>query len=301
LTNLKLHFSDFELTDDVHMVIPFFSRPYEPDIVLFDRERNLYIDIEIDEPYDGYYRYPTHNIRSEDQQKQDNTRDLFFNESGWIVIRFTEKQAHCETGLSISHIRNVLNSIYKNCLVNESHSFEEEQWDENQSIQWQKTYYRENYLGISHFQKQRNLREIAIDTEETEDIEKVIKRTKVFNIDDWTASIAFDEETLKDARDIINILTHYFDWQAEMIYGHHADLFGDDEGSLSEVSAIVIGREMKKIVADNLNLYERLIDILTRQIELKENSAFIRNMVNEDNSNVEEIIGLLKSLLHGFL
>jgi len=194
---LKLHFSDFELTDNVHMVIPFFSRPYEPDIVLFDRERNLYIDIEIDEPYDGYYRYPTHNIRSEDQQKQDNTRDLFFNESGWIVIRFTEKQVHCDTGQCISHIRNVLNSIYKNCHVNESNSIKEEQWNENQSIQWQKTYYRENYLGISYFQKQRNLREIAIDTEENEDIEEVIERTRVFNFDDWTASIAFDEETHK--------------------------------------------------------------------------------------------------------
>jgi predicted nucleotidyltransferase len=116
--------------------------------------------------------------------------------------------------------------------------------------------------------------------------------------------IAYDDRPeirLKDARDILNILIHYFDLQAEMIYEHHADLFGEDEGNLSEVSAIVIGREMKKIVADNLNLYERLRGIITRQIELKENSAFIRNMVNENNSNVEEIIGLLKSLLNGFL
>jgi predicted nucleotidyltransferase len=116
--------------------------------------------------------------------------------------------------------------------------------------------------------------------------------------------IAYDDRPeirLKDARDVINILTHYFDLQAEMIYEHHADLFGEDEGSLSEVSTIVIGREMKRIVADNLNLYERLIGILTRQIELKENSAFIRNMVNETNSNMEEIIGLLKSLLNGFI
>jgi predicted nucleotidyltransferase len=116
--------------------------------------------------------------------------------------------------------------------------------------------------------------------------------------------IAYDDRPeirLKDARDIINIITHYFDLQAEMIYEHHADLFGEDEGSLSEVSAIVIGREMKKIVADNLNLYQRLTGIITSQIELKENSAFIRNMVNENNSNVEEIIGLLKSLLNGFL
>src|SRR5690606_31586096 len=97
---LKQNITDIEMTDNVHMVIPNFNKPYEPDIVLFDKNLNLYIDIEIDEPYDGYYRYPTHFINPEDEIKQDNIRDLFFIESGWIVIRFTEKQVHCQcTGL----------------------------------------------------------------------------------------------------------------------------------------------------------------------------------------------------------
>ena len=88
---LKQNITDIELANDVHMVIPNFNKPYEPDIVLFDKKLNLYIDIEIDEPYDGYYRYPTHYINPEDDSKQDNIRDLFFTESGWIVIKFTEK------------------------------------------------------------------------------------------------------------------------------------------------------------------------------------------------------------------
>lgn len=57
---------------------------------------------------------------------------------------------------------------------------------------------------------------------------------------------------------------------------------------------------MKKIVADNLNLNQRLTHIISKQMELKESSAFIRNMVNENNSNVEEITRLLKNLLAGF-
>jgi hypothetical protein len=194
---LILSFTDFEFTDNVHMAIPYFSRPYEPDIVLFDKQHNLYIDIEIDEPYDGYFRYPTHNLRSEEEQKQDNIRDLFFTESGWIVIRFTEKQVHCQTDKCIVHIRNVLNSIYKSELSDDSLSFKEDQWDDNQSIRWQKTHYREKYLGISNFQKQHSLREIKIDAEEPEDIEQVIKRTKKFTTRAWIASIAFDEETHK--------------------------------------------------------------------------------------------------------
>jgi predicted nucleotidyltransferase len=114
--------------------------------------------------------------------------------------------------------------------------------------------------------------------------------------------IAYDDRPeirFKDARDIVNIITHYFDLQAETIYEHHADLFGGEEGSLSEISANVIGREMKKIIDDNIDLYNRLTGIIIKQIELKANSAFIRNMVNEDNSNVEEVIRLLENLLDG--
>lgn len=191
------NFIDFEFTDNVHMAIPNFSRPYEPDIVLFDKERNLYIDIEIDEPYDGYFRYPTHNLKTEEEQKQDNIRDLFFTESGWIVIRFTEKQVHCQTDKCIAYIRNVLDSIYKNEFSEDCLSLKEDQWDDNQSIQWQKIHYREKYLGITSFQKQNSIREIEVDTEEAEGIEQVIRRTKKFNTNQWNASIAFDEETHK--------------------------------------------------------------------------------------------------------
>ena len=34
---LKLYISDLEITNNVHLVIPNFKKPYEPDIVLFDK------------------------------------------------------------------------------------------------------------------------------------------------------------------------------------------------------------------------------------------------------------------------
>ncbi|MBK7184086.1 MAG: hypothetical protein IPH89_14875 [Bacteroidetes bacterium] len=83
---LKQQIADIELTNNVHMVIPNFNKPYEPDIVLFDKSLNLYIDVEIDEPYDGYYRYPTHYINPEDEVKQDN-----------IEIYFYRKRMDCDT------------------------------------------------------------------------------------------------------------------------------------------------------------------------------------------------------------
>lgn len=194
---LKQNITDIEMTDNVHMVIPNFNKPYEPDIVLFDKNLNLYIDIEIDEPYDGYYRYPTHFINPEDEIKQDNIRDLFFIESGWIVIRFTEKQVHCQAYECIDYVKNVLNSIYNRNFVTDTTCYIENQWDYNQCIQWQKIYYREKYLGIERFQKQYSYKEIEIDTNETESIENVIHRTKKFKFDGWNSSIAFDEESHK--------------------------------------------------------------------------------------------------------
>lgn len=194
---LKQHITDIELTNNVHMVIPNFNKPYEPDIVLFDRSLNLYIDIEIDEPYDGYYRFPTHYINPEDEVKQDNIRDLFFTESGWIVMRFTEKQVHCQTYECIDFIKNVLYSLYNEMFTTDAKCERENQWDYNQCIQWQKIYYREKYLGIERFQKQYSYKEIEIDISEKESIESVIQRTKKFHFDNWNSSIAFDEETHK--------------------------------------------------------------------------------------------------------
>jgi len=187
--------SDQQFLDNVHMVIPHFNRPYEPDIVLYDKDLNLYIDIEVDEPYDGHYRYPTHNLRSEEEQKRDDIRDLFFTESGWIVIRFTEKQVHTEAEKCITHIKNVLASIYSDALKDESLDFREPQWFDYDAIQWQKNFYRERYLGISGFQL--NIKEVLVDIEEKELIEDSIRRTEKFNNGAWNASIAFDEETHK--------------------------------------------------------------------------------------------------------
>lgn len=198
---LKQQITDIELTNNVHIVIPNFNKPYEPDIVLFDKNLNLYIDIEIDEPYDGYYRYPTHYINPDDDAKKDNIRDLFFIESGWVVIRFTEKQVHCESFECIDYIKNVLHSLYDRNFVNSISCEKESQWYYSQCIQWQKIYYREKYLGIERFQKQFSNTEIEIDTNENESIELVIQRTKKLIFSDWNTSLGFDETTHVYAKD----------------------------------------------------------------------------------------------------
>jgi len=58
---------------------------YYPDFTFFSKKHNLYLDIEIDEPY-NFKGKPTHIIGSDD------SRNLFFMEASWVVIRFTEEQ-----------------------------------------------------------------------------------------------------------------------------------------------------------------------------------------------------------------
>ena len=180
---IKLQILDIELSNNYHLVIPNYNKPYEPDMVLFDKQLNLYIDIEIDEPYDGFYRYPTHNYRAEDNFKQDNIRDLFFTESGWVVIRFTEKQVHKQPSECIDFIKSVINSIYSKEFSKTAKCELENQWDENLCTQWQLNNYREKYLEIHSFYKRMSHIEVLVAEHEYEPIELKIQRTQFEDIE----------------------------------------------------------------------------------------------------------------------
>lgn len=180
-----------EVNVDVHLAIPFYNRPYEPDIVLIDNTLNLYIDIEIDEPYDGYYRFPAHEV------EKDDTRDLFFNESGWIVIRFTEQQVHEQERECIAYIKDVLNSIYNYKLEETSNCVSEVQWGYQTAVRWEKEHYREKYLGIEKFGKQLIKSTIVVDVTEVESIEQNLDRTKKYKTEVLQDNIAFEDETHK--------------------------------------------------------------------------------------------------------
>lgn len=62
-----------------------------PDIVLINKEKKFYLDIEIDEIYDFKSKKPTHFKGSDD------SRNNYFNKKGWYVLRFTEDQIKRQT------------------------------------------------------------------------------------------------------------------------------------------------------------------------------------------------------------
>jgi hypothetical protein len=65
-----------------------YSYPYTPDVLYYDENSRLCIDIEIDEPYSFSSKEPIH---CSDDGK-DRNRDDFFLSCGWVVIRFSEEQ-----------------------------------------------------------------------------------------------------------------------------------------------------------------------------------------------------------------
>ena len=253
---IKLQIHDIELTNNVHMVIPNYSKPYEPDIVLFDKKLNLYIDVEIDEPYDGFYRYPTHNFRAEDDFKQDNIRDLFFTESGWVVIRFTEKQVHKQPNECIDYIKNVINSIYNNEFNKTPKCELINQWNENQCTQWQLNNYRENYLEIHSFYKRKSHKEVVVEEQEYEPIEGNIQRTqfvdiekqydkdlhKYFHPNDKTGNAEYISVTTLIERFFQFDILRYIQREAEKLNREEEELFREFQALRDE--AAVLGTEL---------------------------------------------------------
>ena len=113
--------------------------------------------------------------------------------------------------------------------------------------------------------------------------------------------IAFDDRPeirSKDARDLANIIYHYFDLNANLIYEQHADLFSEEEEKpLQEISATVIGREIKKLCISNPMLILRIETMLKKHIEWKEKSSFILNKVAETEETLEVHLNRLNNIL----
>ncbi len=149
---------DFKIFNDKHLVPKSGKLPYEPDIILINEQesKNIFIDLEIDEPYDGYSRTPTH------EHGKDIVRDNFFTDRGWLVIRFSEIQIHqkpIECCLKIAEVINSIDPDYEipfNLLFQDEVFFDNA-WSSLQAKKWIKENYRENYLGIDFFGKRPNI------------------------------------------------------------------------------------------------------------------------------------------------
>ena len=138
--------------DDRHLPTGNASRPYEPDVAVLNERNglNIFLNVEIDEPYDGAFRQPTHC------QGADDSRDLFFTRRGWIVLRFAEIQVHQHPEACCALIAQLIAKLDPDyqipaALHNHAALISVPMWDLVQAQKWEKAKYREQYLGIPGF------------------------------------------------------------------------------------------------------------------------------------------------------
>ncbi|KQR94229.1 hypothetical protein ASG01_15250 [Chryseobacterium sp. Leaf180] len=124
------------------------SHPFKPDYVLHIPQYNLYIDIEIDEPYSLKGEIPIHTIESKDE-----LRNQYFLERGWGIIRFAEIQVIKFPDLCCKVISEYIRNFSCDSIWLEG--FQEfdnltviKAWNTEQSADMAKNSYRKTYFNL---------------------------------------------------------------------------------------------------------------------------------------------------------
>ena len=190
----------FQVSGDIRLNTGKETRPFEPDIAIIGKNtnKNIRIDIEIDEPYSGINRQPTHC------KGEDDMRDIYFTDRGWIVVRFSEYQVHTQELACLKYIANIIRRIDTNYIVpaqlNSAQTLEKENlWDIVQAQKWEREKYREKYLGIDEFGIIKNNTEtIERDFSEQELKEEQLVQSTTIGVSDKDKKIGFNETNYQE-------------------------------------------------------------------------------------------------------
>ncbi len=144
LLSLKSIEPQIEIIQNISIPIQNRNYGYKPDIAIIWKEKNIYIDIEIDEPYDIVSRKPIHYLNCSDK-----LRNAYLINNGWFVFRFAEEQ--------IAHnLDNVCHLIYRYiAFITRNKKFiatsaddNINRWTYDEAMKMASDNYREKYLGI---------------------------------------------------------------------------------------------------------------------------------------------------------
>lgn len=130
------------------------SRAYVPDFIFIHKRSNLHIDIEIDEPYVAGTGQPIHycEYRNSIYYCIDNSRNIYFMDKGWCIIRFAEEQVIKYPIECCKVIAKVIQDIIEDSTYINKFDIEKElptvkHWTENEAIAMCKNDFRNQYHG----------------------------------------------------------------------------------------------------------------------------------------------------------
>ena len=138
--------------DDLSLFVRGYA--FEPDLAYIDKEKGIFIDIEIDEPYSGWERKPIHYKIN--NGTIDDLRNSHFTERGWTVIRFSEKQIYNHPKSCLKKIYQLLHSMdvsidIPQSLVAENDIDFERLWTNIEAKRLERDHEREKLLGVNRF------------------------------------------------------------------------------------------------------------------------------------------------------
>ena len=145
LLSLKEIEPEIEIHQNISIPIHNRNYGYKPDIAIIWKEKDIYLDIEVDEPYDIISRKPIHYINCSDK-----LRNAYLINNGWFVFRFAEEQI-------VKDLENVCHIIYKyiSFITRDKRFIAScddsviDRWTYEKAMTMASENYRENYLGIS--------------------------------------------------------------------------------------------------------------------------------------------------------
>jgi very-short-patch-repair endonuclease len=190
---IEYYFQDkFQVSGNIRLNTGKHTRPFEPDIAIIDTSnKNIRIDIEIDEPYAGITRQPTHC------KWEDVNRDNYFKERGWVVIRFSEHQIHFQEKKCLKFIASFISSIDNSFQVplelqSNTNPTNQDLWDIVKAQKWEKQKFREEYLNHSFLETKELTETIKRDFNSQEIEEEKLVEPTSFGIADKGKNISFN-------------------------------------------------------------------------------------------------------------
>lgn len=148
LCNMCNELKSLKLLENIKLPILNRNYSYRPDFCLHWEEKNLYIDIEVDEPYDIVSRKPIHY-----NGNGDNLRDRYFIRNGWCVIRISEQQVHDNIVGVTNYIKRILKWLTddEHINYNENSLDSIDRWSYEQAEKMAADNTREHYLGLPNY------------------------------------------------------------------------------------------------------------------------------------------------------
>ena len=141
--------SEIEILTNTSLPIKKRTYGYKPDICVVYKKYNLYIDVEIDEPYDIISRKPIHYISC----KSDILRNFYFTENGWVVFRFSKYQVYKYADLCRNFIAKQIDEITETDTLKSFYENADDlpffpRWTYDTALKLAEEKEREKYLGI---------------------------------------------------------------------------------------------------------------------------------------------------------